>query len=76
MADKKVTALTDIGTAIAATDVWMVNDSVAKLSECSELNSKNIRNMKRKYYITGLAKRSLGNKMYEKLRERIIGGEK
>ena len=29
MADKKVTALTDIGTAIAATDVWMVIDSVA-----------------------------------------------
>ena len=29
MADKKVTALTDIGTGIAATDVWMVIDSVA-----------------------------------------------
>ena len=29
MADKKVTALTDIGTTIAATDVWMVIDSVA-----------------------------------------------
>ena len=29
MADKKVTALTDIGTAIAATDVCMVIDSVA-----------------------------------------------
>ena len=29
MADKKVTALTDIGTAIAATDVWLVIDSGA-----------------------------------------------
>ena len=29
MADKKVTALTDIGTGIAANDVWMVIDSVA-----------------------------------------------
>ena len=29
MADKKVTALTDIGTTIAATDVWMVIESVA-----------------------------------------------
>ena len=29
MADKKVTALTDIGTAIAAADVWMVIDDVA-----------------------------------------------
>jgi len=29
MADKKVTALTDIGTGIAAADVWMVIDSVA-----------------------------------------------
>lgn len=52
----------------------MVNDSVIKLSECNEPNSKYIRNMKRKYYITGLAKKSLGNKVYEKLRERIIGG--
>ncbi|MBL4796368.1 MAG: polysaccharide deacetylase family protein [Oleispira sp.] len=54
----------------------MVNDSVVKLSECNELNSKYVRNLKRKYYITGLAKKTLGNKMYEKLRERIIGGEK
>ena len=29
MADKKVTALTDIGTTIAADDVWMVIDAVA-----------------------------------------------
>ena len=29
MADKKVTALTDIGTGIAADDVWMVIDDVA-----------------------------------------------
>ena len=29
MADKKVTALTDIGTAIAASDVWMVIDDPA-----------------------------------------------
>ena len=29
MADKKVTALTDIGTGIAAADVWMVIDDVA-----------------------------------------------
>ena len=29
MADKKITALTDIGTGIAAADVWMVIDDVA-----------------------------------------------
>ena len=29
MADKKVTALTDIGTGIAASDVWMVIDDPA-----------------------------------------------
>ena len=29
MADKKITALTDIGTGIAAADIWMVIDDVA-----------------------------------------------
>ena len=29
MADKKITALTDIGTGIGATDVWMVVDGIA-----------------------------------------------
>ena len=29
MADKKITALTDIGTSIASADVWMVIDDVA-----------------------------------------------
>ena len=28
MADKKITALTDIGTAIGATDIWMVVDGI------------------------------------------------
>ncbi len=53
----------------------MVHDSVMKLSECSEPRSKYIRNLQKKYYITGLAKKSLGNKVYEKIRERIIGGD-
>ena len=29
MADKKITALTDIGTGIGATDIWMVVDGIA-----------------------------------------------
>ena len=29
MADKKITALTDIGTGIGSTDIWMVVDGVA-----------------------------------------------
>ena len=29
MADKKITALTDIGTSIGSTDIWMVVDGIA-----------------------------------------------
>ena len=29
MADKKITALTDIGTGIGSTDIWMVVDGIA-----------------------------------------------
>lgn len=54
----------------------MVNDTVLKLAECNKLNSKNIRRMKRKYYITGLAKKTLGNKVYEGVRKKILGGKK
>jgi peptidoglycan/xylan/chitin deacetylase (PgdA/CDA1 family) len=54
----------------------MVNDSVIKLAECSESNSKYIKKLKRKYYLTGIVKKALGNKAYEQLREKIIGDEK
>jgi len=50
-----------------------VNDKVDKLSECNEPNSQNVNRLKRKYQITGLAKKALGNKVYDGLRERLLG---
>jgi peptidoglycan/xylan/chitin deacetylase (PgdA/CDA1 family) len=50
-----------------------VNDQVDNLSECNEPNSRNISRLKRKYQITGLAKKALGNKVYDGLRERLLG---
>lgn len=53
----------------------MMNDSVFKLAECSQLNSKNVRKLKRKYYVTGLAKKALGNKVYDGVRNKILGAD-
>ena len=50
-----------------------INDQVDSLSECNEPNSRNISRLKRKYQITGLAKKTLGNKVYDGLRERLLG---
>jgi peptidoglycan/xylan/chitin deacetylase (PgdA/CDA1 family) len=50
-----------------------VNDQVDKLAECNQPNSRNINRLKRKYQITGLAKKALGNKTYDGLRERLLG---
>ena len=41
MADKKVTALTDIGTTIAADDVWMVIDDVSGTPTNKKMSVKN-----------------------------------
>ncbi len=50
-----------------------VNDKVDNLSECNEPNSQNVSRLERKYQITGLAKKALGNKVYDSLRERLLG---
>jgi peptidoglycan/xylan/chitin deacetylase (PgdA/CDA1 family) len=50
-----------------------INDSIRKLASCSEKNSLYVRKLKAKYIVTGLAKKSLGNNNYEKLRSTVLG---